>query len=150
MGFIPEKILVESDSFRKRLCCKMIKKELNSNRLIFKNKDFIMFTNFASRFPYEVHIYPIKHVMSFTVLKDDSLHSLAECIHILMKAYKKFFKRLNFNFVLHNAPKNRDYHFHFEVYPRQNKQGAVETGLNIFVNSVSPEKAAKDLRGVLK
>ncbi len=147
--FIPDVIRKEVKSCGEKLCCKMINQELKSNRLVFKNKDFIVFANFASRFPFETHLYPRKHVKSITELSDELIHSLAETIHSLMQVYSKEFKKLDYNFVIHNAPKSSDYHFHIEFYPQINKFAGVEYGVGVNVNNVSPETAAKVLRGML-
>jgi UDPglucose--hexose-1-phosphate uridylyltransferase len=57
---------------------------------------------------------------------------------------------LDFNLVVHNAPRNSDYHFHIEFYPKLSKFAGVELGTDISVNTVSPETSAKKLRGALK
>lgn len=148
--FIPKIIKIEAKSCKEKLCCKMIKKELKSNRLIFKNKEFIAFTNFASRFPYESHIYPFKHIKSIKQLSEQDLYDLAEVIFVLLKSYSKILKPFDFNMVFHNAPKNSDFHFHIEIYPQINKWASVEYGTNIVVNNISPETASKRLRSHLK
>lgn len=147
----PRVIKTESESCKAKFCCRMIKDELKKNRLVKKNKDFIVFSNYASRFPYETHLYPLKHFNSFTDLTDDLLYSLSEIFHSLMKAYNKLFNEFDFNFVIHDAPKkNKDYHFHIEFYPKFNKFAGVELGTGIVVNTVSPETAAKKLRSALR
>jgi len=128
----------------------MIEKELKSNRLIFKNKDFIVFSNYAGRFPFEIHIYPFRHVKSLAVLTDDCIHSLAEALMIAMKAYKSVLKEIDYNMVLHTAPKGKDYHFHIEIYPQINRFGSVEYGTDVNINTVSPETSAKMLRDALR
>ncbi|MBN1923786.1 MAG: hypothetical protein JW791_03430 [Nanoarchaeota archaeon] len=147
--FIPDVIRKEAGSCSKKLCCEMISYELKQNRLVFKNKDFIVFCNYASRFPFETHIYPVKHVKSITLLSDELVHSLSEVLLRLMKVFKKVFGGLDYNFVIHDAPKNKDYHFHIEFYPQILKFAGVEYGADVNVNNISPETAAKILRGVL-
>ncbi len=146
--FIPDIIKKESESCKEKLCCEMIKKESRSKKKIYSNKEFIAFTNYASRFPYEVHIYPKKHIKSIDEVKDMGL--LAEVMEKVMKAYKRLFKSLDFNFVLHNAPKEMDYHFHIEIYPRIKSDAGVEYGTDVGVNIVKPETAANYLKEAIQ
>lgn len=147
---IPNIINQESKSCSKELCCEMVKRESKSKRLVYSNNDFIIFTNYASRFPYETHIYPRKHFKSITELKSENIYSLSEAMFSLMKSYNKLFKDLSFNFVIHEKPKGKNYHFHIEFYPRLKIDAGVEYGTNISINGVSPETAAKNLKGALK
>jgi len=144
---IPDNILTECNSFSENKCCELIKKELKSNRLVFKNKDFIIFTNYASRFPFETHIYSRKHIGSIKELSSETLYSLSESINQLMTAYKKTFNQIDFNMVFHNAPIGKNYHFHIEIYPQLNKFASVEYGTGIIVNTYKPESCARILRG---
>ncbi|VVB75683.1 Uncharacterised protein [Candidatus Tiddalikarchaeum anstoanum] len=150
LPFIPHIILNEAEGCSNQVCCNMINEELKSNRLVFKNNDFVVFTNFASRFPYETHIYPLMHTRSISNMTDDVLYKLAEALSVVMKAYSKLFKNMDFNFVLHNAPKNLEYHFHIEIYPQFNKYAGLEYGTGVIVNDVSPENSGPKLREAIK
>lgn len=52
----------------------------------------------------------------------------------------------SYNFVLHNALKNKDLHFHIEILPRIAKFGGFEHATNIIVQQISPEQAAEFFR----
>lgn len=124
--------------------CDIIKKEQNSKRKIFENKEFVSFAPFASRFNYEAWIFPKKHCRNITEMDDTQLTSLAQML-------KKILMRLqsidaSYNMILHYAPKGTDLHFHIEIMPRIAKWAGFELNTGIIVNSVPPETAAQFYR----
>ncbi len=121
--------------------CSIINREGKSNRSIFQNKSFVSFAPFASRFNYEVWIFPKKHYSNITEMPQKDILNLAEIM-------KKIFSRLkvinpSYNFFLHYAPKGQKLHFHIEVTPRIATWGGFELQTGEIVNSVKPEEAAK-------
>lgn len=125
--------------------CQIIKKEAKSPRKVFENKNFISFTPWASRFHYEVWIFPKKHLKNLQEMTDDDFKDLAEILKKILLKLKKI--NLSYNYFLHPAPKGKDLHFHLEITPREAKWGGFEisTG-NVIINSVSPEEAAEFYR----
>jgi len=75
--YIPPVVLEElksSKKFSKKnkkcLHCTIIEKELkDKKRIVIKNKDFIAFIPFYAGWPYEVHIYSLRHLGSICELK---------------------------------------------------------------------------------
>lgn len=126
--------------------CQIIKKEAKSPRKVFENENFISFTPWASRFHYEVWIFPKKHLKNLYQIADSELEDLAEILKKILLKLKKI--NLSYNYFFHSSPKNQDLHFHIEITPREAKWGGFEisTG-NVIINSVSPEEAAKFYRG---
>ncbi|MEM4245220.1 MAG: galactose-1-phosphate uridylyltransferase [Candidatus Nanoarchaeia archaeon] len=142
---VPKLVEAEVKAFKKYdSCpfCSIVRMERNGPRMVFENDTFIAFTPFASRFPLEVWIFPKKHIKSLVDLDDFS-----DLAFILKKILLKL-KRLNasYNFVIHNAPRKSDFHFHIEVLPRLSKFGGFELGTDTIINVVSPEEAAKFYR----
>jgi len=125
--------------------CDIINIEKRSDRRVFENNNFVSFTPYASRFPFEIWIFPKKHVKTITELDRSGLSDLANMLKsILMKL-----KELNapYNFVLQNAPYNADMHFHIEILPRLSTRAGFEFGSDTIINAMSPESAAKFYRG---
>lgn len=128
--------------------CKLIEHEKqNKIRIIFENKDFIAFTFYAARFPFEIWILPKKHSDRFE--KDSIYKSLAET---LQKVFSKLDNSLNnppLNLFLHslsNTVKSASYyHWHIEIAPRLANYGGFELGAGTIIDVVSPEKAAEFL-----
>ncbi|MBD3313860.1 galactose-1-phosphate uridylyltransferase [Candidatus Woesearchaeota archaeon] len=130
----------------KRKCpyCEIISREMKTKRKCFNNKSFSAFTPYASRFPFEIWIFPKKHRNSIVQLEDSERKDLAE---ILQKVLRKL-KKLNapFNYAVYNSPAGKDLHFHIEVLPRL----ATWAGFEMFgtvINTMPPEEAAKFYRG---
>ena len=124
--------------------CDIIKKEKKSKRKVFENKSFISFTPYASRFHYEIWVFPKKHIKNITELNDGEFKDLA----IILKKVLLKIKKLNcsYNFFLHYAPKGTNLHFHIEIIPRIPIFGGFEYSSDDIINSITPEEAAKFYR----
>ncbi|MBI5391970.1 galactose-1-phosphate uridylyltransferase [Candidatus Woesearchaeota archaeon] len=122
--------------------CDIILKEKNSARRCFENKNCIAFTPYASRFPFEIWIFPKKH--STTLDTTENMKDLAE---LLLQALKKL-KTIHapYNYMLHYSPFQENLHCHIEVLPRLTTWAGFEYSGTI-INPVSPEDAAKFYRG---
>ena len=133
--------------------CKMMEWDMeDKRRLIFKNKNFVVLTPFASRAAFEIRIYPKEHHPYFERIKDIEKDQLAQA---LQEALKRIFKGLNdpaYNFFLHTAPADgKDYghyHWHFEILPKTSIWAGFELGTGIEISTVEPEAAAKYLRDI--
>ncbi len=142
----------------KCLHCEIIKKEMNKkSRIVQKNKDFIAFIPFYARWPYEIHIYSLRHFGNFCDLRKTEITSLAKILKGIINKYNKLFNlRMPYVMVVHQNPTDgKDYpyyHFHFEFYPpyRTNNKlkylAGVELGAGTFINDTLPEEKAEDLR----
>ena len=122
--------------------CEIIEVEKQSDRRCYENDDFVAFTPYASRFNYEIWVFPKQHVKT---LKETNLPSLAEIMKKILKKIKNL--GADYNYYLHYAPKGEDLHFHIEVIPRIATWAGFEFGSGETINSVSPEDAAKYYRG---
>lgn len=144
----------------KCIFCRVIKKERNfDKRIIWEDDLFIAFVPFYARLPYEIHLYPKRHIPSLTSLNDREASSLSLGIKTVLSKYKNLFPIEDFPYItsFHQAPVDgRDYsyyHFHLEFYSLQRAEdkikyrAGVETGAATFISSLSPESMAKDLRG---
>jgi UDPglucose--hexose-1-phosphate uridylyltransferase len=128
--------------------CEIINIEKGSYRRCFENDSIVAFTPYASRFNFEIWMFPKRHVKNITELNNNEMIDLAEILkNILIKL-----KKLNaaYNFFLHYAPKGEDLHFHIEVTPRFAVWAGFEFSSNAIINSVTPEDAAKFYRGEIK
>lgn len=144
---VPKHVSEEIQALKKyKYCpfCKILKVESKSKRLCYKNNTFIAFAPFASRYNYEVSIFPVRHVRSILSLNQKEFLDLAD---ILKKVLLKL-KSINapYNFYFHNAPHHKNMHFHLKVNPRINTFGGFELETGTIINSVPPEKAAEFYR----
>lgn len=141
-------------NFRDRcVFCDMIKQEIEEkDRVIFQTDNFLVYVPYASRFPYETSIIPKFHSNNFGEIEKNSklVGELAEVFYNLFRRFKKVLKDPPFNLLLHTSPFNENtedyYHWHFEIIPRLTNIAGFEWGTGFYINTVSPEQAAKDLR----
>ncbi len=140
------------DSGKKCVFCRMVEIEKENNqRVIFENEQFLVFTFFASRFPFEMWVVPKKHQSQFENIDQNTQTELSEALH---EAISKLNKALNFppfNYWIHTLPHhyqeaNDYYHWHMEIAPRVSKFGGYEMGSGIVIDVVSPELAARYLQ----
>lgn len=140
------------------LYCDILAEEKeDSVRLVAGNKQFTAFVPFFARYPFEVHIYPERHLQSLADFGPEETEGLAQVLKTVLQKYDALFGfSLPYMMVLHQAPPKGDYphyHFHFEFYPlhRTAKKlkylAGVESGAGTFITDMSPEEQAKKLRG---
>lgn len=157
--------LKSSEKFYKKnekcLHCTIIENELrNKSRIVIRSKDFVAFIPFYAGWPYEVHIYSLRHIRSICELKEPEIFSLSGIIKKLVNSYNELFGfRMPYVMVIHQEPtdgRNYDYyHFHFEFYPpyrTKNKlkyMAGCELGAGTFINDTLPEEKAEELRGIV-
>lgn len=123
--------------------CDIIKIESEGIRKCFENDDFIAFAPYASRFNYEIWIFPKEHIRTLGDVK--SYESLADIMKKVLKKLKKI--GADYNYYIHYAPNGEDLHFHIEVAPRIATWAGFELGSGEIINSVPPEDAAAFYRG---
>jgi len=148
MGYVPTLVLDEiraSHKGKKCLYCSIVKKEANSKRKAFENKDFVAFCPYASRFNFEIWIFPKKHVKDINEFNENELLNLSKILKRILLKLKKL--NCSYNYYLHYAPGGKDLHFHIEITPRLASWGGFEFSTDTVINSVSPENAARFYRG---
>ena len=133
--------------------CDMITWEKKErSRIIVENDKAIAFAPFVSRNPFEVRVFPKRHLPYFEDSSEADRDSVAD---VLQRALQKITKKMHdpdYNFFIHTAPtqkKNiyKHYHWHIEVYPKFSIRAGFEFGTGIEMNTVDPDLAAKVLRG---
>lgn len=144
---VPEFVQQEAEASKKYATCpycSIINNEKGSYRRCFENSSFAAFTPYASRFPFEIWIFPKEHVKSIVDLGEKQREELADIMSRILKRLKEL--NASFNYVIHNAPKGDDLHFHIEVLPRLATWAGFEFSGTV-INTESPEEAAKFYRG---
>jgi UDPglucose--hexose-1-phosphate uridylyltransferase len=141
---------------RKERCifCDIIQEEISAKkRVILETVHFLVFSPFASRYPFETWIIPKAHSPDFHHITEEEMGDLSLAIQPL---FIRFFRLLSdppYSFTLHTSPiQNRfhrqEYHWHIEIRLRIGLREGFEWGAGFFVNSTPPEDAAACLRGV--
>jgi len=130
----------------------------DGSRLVAENDSYVLFCPFASRFPFEMAIFPKRHHPEFISCTTTELHDLAEVLRFALQRLNAVLEKPGYNLLLHMAPLHRpkteryastryDYCWHVEIVPRFNSLAGFEIGLGTYINTVYPEEAARFLRG---
>jgi UDPglucose--hexose-1-phosphate uridylyltransferase len=126
-----------------------MQRESKSPRLVLDNERFVVFTPYASVHPMEFWILPKKHGSNLLNLTQTEKEAFAETLKTSLKALKDVVNDPPYNFGFHLAL-NRDaedcYHWHLEVYPRLATWAGFEKNTGMYINTVTPETAAAELR----
>jgi UDPglucose--hexose-1-phosphate uridylyltransferase len=124
------------------------------SRLVHETDRIIAFCPYASRLPYEVCVMPKRHGARFECVDDGELRETSAIVWEVVRRLEACLGRAAYNFLLHSSPfdtRRQDYyHWHIEILPRTSRLAGLEWGTGVLVNTVSPEAAAHQLRGVEK
>ncbi len=114
------------------LFCDMIQQEIETEkRVVISTDNFVAFTPFASRFPFEIWILPKKHESHFENLQKFELDELANVLKDALTRLETALDLPPYNYIIHSAPFNINgsdsFHWHIEIIPRlTNIAGFVE------------------------
>jgi len=143
------------DYHERCLFCDMVSQELKSKeRVVVENKDFVIITPFASRFPFETWILPKHHHCDFSDGIIGHEDSLAEIMKDLLLRFKIGLNDPAYNYMIQTSPvKNpvsfkTNYHWHIEVMPRLTRVAGFERGTGFYICPIPPEMSAAFLREV--
>jgi UDPglucose--hexose-1-phosphate uridylyltransferase len=161
---IPATIRAKTDRLRAHrwrtgscLACDLIRTErLSGRRLVAENEYWIALAPWASRFPWELALWPRTHQAGPTAATDEQLRSLAAVLRICLVAQRRRHGEHAFNLVFAGGPPRSagcgqgnpadEFHWHLELTPRLTRLAGFETGTGFAINPVLPEVAADALR----
>ncbi|MCB4755634.1 MAG: galactose-1-phosphate uridylyltransferase [Elusimicrobia bacterium] len=131
--------------------CDILHQEISQNvRVAAINKDFVAITPFASRFPFETWIMPLRHSSEFYDIQNQEVASLTSILKLVLAKHDFVLDKPPFNMILHNAPLKTNHvnHFHWylEIIPKLTRLAGFEQGTGFYINPTPPEEAAKLLR----
>jgi UDPglucose--hexose-1-phosphate uridylyltransferase len=157
-------------NFRGRcIFCDMVEQERQQGiRVVIDDPDFLAFTPFASRFPFETWIVPKRHESQFERITDHEIRRLSDVLLTSLRRLEGTLEDPPYNYILHSAPFHpydaevfrgvlgppptteaqglEHYHWHIEIIPRLTKVAGFEWGTGLYINPVPPEVAAEYLR----
>jgi len=131
--------------------CDILSEELGLNeRIILESENFLVFSPYAARQPFETWIIPKRHSANFESISSIEKKDFA---FVLKNTLLKIYDGLNdspYNFYLHTSPYKVDtgkfYHWHLEIFPKLSIQAGFEMGSGTMINVAFPEESAKFLR----
>ncbi|MFT7622171.1 MAG: UDPglucose--hexose-1-phosphate uridylyltransferase [Myxococcota bacterium] len=143
------------------LFCDILRQEFaEQKRIAYVSEDYVTVCPYASRFPFEMHLFPRVHSHDYSQTSDDHLRSLARHLQQVLKRMNKALGAPAYNMMLHTSPNpeartNRpnywttleaDWHWHIEILPRLRRASGFEWGTGFYINPTAPEDAARFLR----
>lgn len=137
------------------LFCDMMRQEIASGaRMVLEGEHFITIAPFASRFPFELWIFPKHHSSHFENIQKFEVEELAEALRTALYKLEGALEQPPYNFIIHTSPFDQTdlayYHWHIEIIPRLTRIAGFEWGTGFYINPVPPESAAEYLKKVEK
>lgn len=134
--------------------CDMVREEAQNGaaRLVNENNAFICFVPFAARFPYEICILPKTHQSHFADITKEQVMGLGRLLKESLNQLASALDHPPYNLMFHTAPPTigrvEYYHWHIEILPRLTTPAGFEWGSGFYINPVSPEESARQLREI--
>lgn len=134
------------------LFCDILRQEVDlGERVVLENENFICMEPFAPRFPFETWIFPKVHLPSFFKMSREEEKSLSEILPQTLRRLKGVLGDPSYNYIIHTSPLRQEsgyYHWHLEIMPQLTRIAGFELGTGFFINPLSPEQAAQQLKEV--
>jgi len=139
--------------------CRIIEQEMAlGRRIIHTDAHFCVMVPFASRFPFELQVFPLRHSAHLADMLPEETSSLAAALKDVLSKIKGLLSDPPYNLVLHQAPSpslsrgewpgiSKNYHWHLEIMPVLTRVAGFELGTGFYINPVPPEAAAGFLLG---
>jgi len=157
---VKTKLMVARDYFVSKercLYCDVLQQELKERkRLIAENEDFLAFAPFASRFPFEMAVFPKSHQSAFSRVSPGQVETLALILRDVLRKLDRTLGGPPYSLSLQDRPFLRpragywntiedDFHWHLEILPQIVRISGFEWASGFFYNPVPPEVAARCL-----
>jgi UDPglucose--hexose-1-phosphate uridylyltransferase len=155
--FVPRELVDEQGGFARfaggcLLCTANESEERVGYRVVEKNPATITYAPYWSGTPYELLIAPRVHEAHLHLATEDALDSIGISIRNALAALRHSVGDVAYNVVFHAAPyrASAPFHWHVHVLPKLVTRAGFELGTGVYINVVSPERAADELRQSVK
>ncbi|MDP3792695.1 MAG: DUF4921 family protein [bacterium] len=123
-------------------------------RIVYENKEFIVFCPYVSKYPYEVRIFSKESHAHFHQMPDSSDEFFADAMWTALQKMKTVLDAPPFNAFIHTAPLTDEfgvnmhefYHWHLEIVPHLKIDAGFEIGTGVAINVMDPDESAELLR----
>ncbi|WP_320779432.1 galactose-1-phosphate uridylyltransferase [Streptomyces sp. CRN 30] len=146
----------------------VVEKELTGERVVLEGEHWVAFVPYAAHWPYEVHLYPKRRVPDLLGLDEGARTEFPKVYLELLRRFDRIFGEgeppTPYIAAWHQAPFGQleefegvsrdDFALHLELFTIRRTSGKLkflagsESGMNVFINDVPPERAAERLREV--
>ena len=146
----------------------VLERELAGERIVLEGDHWVAFVPYAAHWPYEVHLYPKRRVPDLLGLDEAARTEFPKVYLELLRRFDRIFGEgeppTPYIASWHQAPfgaledfdgvVREDFALHLELFTIRRTSGKLkflagsESGMNVFINDVPPERAAERLREV--
>jgi UDPglucose--hexose-1-phosphate uridylyltransferase len=146
----------------------VLEQERAGERVVLEGEHWAAFVPYAAHWPYEVHLYPKRRVPDLLALDEAARTEFPQVYLELLKRFDRIFGEgeppTPYIAAWHQAPfgaleefdgvVREDFALHLELFTIRRTSGKLkflagsESGMNVFINDVPPERAAERLREV--
>nr|WP_202489667.1 galactose-1-phosphate uridylyltransferase [Streptomyces sp. SID8381] len=146
----------------------VLERELADARVVLESEHWAAFVPYAAHWPYEVHLYPKRRVPDLLALDEAARTEFPQVYLELLRRFDRIFgdgePPTPYIAAWHQAPfgalaefegvVREDFALHLELFTIRRTSGKLkflagsESGMNVFINDVPPERAAERLREV--
>ncbi|WP_037852765.1 galactose-1-phosphate uridylyltransferase [Streptomyces sp. NRRL S-340] len=146
----------------------VLERELAGERVVLETDHWAAFVPYAAHWPYEVHLYPKRRVPDLLALDEAARTEFPQVYLELLRRFDRIFGEgeppTPYIAAWHQAPfgaleefdgvVREDFALHLELFTIRRTSGKLkflagsESGMNVFINDVPPERAAQRLREV--
>ncbi|MFC9062820.1 galactose-1-phosphate uridylyltransferase [Streptomyces sp. NPDC057074] len=146
----------------------VLAEELAGERVVLESEEWVAFVPYAAHWPYEVHLYPKRRVPDLLGLDEAARAEFPQVYLELLRRFDRIFGEgeppTPYIAAWHQAPFGQleefegvtrdDFALHLELFTIRRTSGKLkflagsESGMNVFINDVPPERAAERLREV--
>ncbi|MEV7690567.1 galactose-1-phosphate uridylyltransferase [Streptomyces bungoensis] len=146
----------------------VLEQELAGERVVLEGEHWVAFVPYAAHWPYEVHLYPKRRVPDLLALDEAARTEFPQVYLELLRRFDRIFGEgeppTPYIAAWHQAPfgpleefdgvTRDDFALHLELFTIRRTSGKLkflagsESGMNVFINDVPPERAAERLREV--
>ena len=148
---------------RKNRClfADLIDQELaTGERVVLQTAHFVVLAPYASRFPFELVIYPLRQCHDLVLLHEAERRDLASVLKRVLARQREVLHDPPYNLMVTNSPSTtarpgrpdywgtlaEDFRWHVEIVPRLQQIAGFDWATGFSINPVSPEEAAASLR----
>ena len=157
---VPKLVREELEGYRRHniahgdcVYCRILEKEQDGPRMVFKDRDFLVIAPWASITPFELWILPRHHESNALKTSETMISGLAKALRLTLGALSKLLGDPPYNYGIHTIPSSpeiTDYHWHVEILPRLSVWAGFELSTGMYINTTPPELAAISLRDRVK
>ena len=130
--------------------CEMIDEARRDATVVAETDEYIALCPAASRLSYEMWLLPRSHRSRYSRINPESLPELASLFRGALVKLERVVKVAAYNYIIHSSPFDTShadhYHWHIEILPRITTIAGFELGTGCYINPVSAERAAAELR----